>query len=65
MPNQHSLSSKPRTMKELASAYSVSVATFRHWLRRNPQTRLLFMFRTGYYFTPRDVRCIMEAFGEP
>lgn len=65
MPNQHSLSSKPRTMKELAAAYSVSVGTFRGWLLRHPETRLLLLFRTGYYFTPRDVRRIVEAFGEP
>ena len=65
MPDTERLDSKPRTLKELAAAYSVSQRTMRKWLRLNPQTRLLYQFRSGYYFTILDVRCIIRALGEP
>ena len=47
MPATDRLDSKPRTLKELAAAYSVSQRTMRKWLRLNPQTRLLYQFRGG------------------
>ena len=65
MPDTERLDSKPRTLKELAAAYSVSQRTMRKWLRLNPQTRLLYQFRGGYYFTILDVRCIIRALVEP
>ena len=65
MPAAERLDSKPRTIKELAAAYSVSQRTMRKWLRRHPQTALIYQFRGGYYFTILDVRRIMQALGEP
>ena len=35
------------------------------YLTSHPQTRLLYQFRGGYYFTILDVRCIIRALGEP
>jgi hypothetical protein len=57
------LTSKPRTLKELAAAYSVSKSTFKDWLKYPPLNNI--QKKGGYYFTISQVTEIVNHLGEP
>ncbi|MDR1543884.1 MAG: DUF4248 domain-containing protein [Prevotellaceae bacterium] len=56
------LTGKPKTMKELAAAYSVSKKTFKNWLQYPPLDSLR---KNGYYFSINQVEEIVKHLGEP
>jgi hypothetical protein len=57
------LTSKPRTLKELAIAYSVSKQTFKGWLSIEELKEV--KPETGYYYSIKQVKIIIEHLGEP
>lgn len=62
--NQEPLTARPRTMKELCNYYGVSRHTIKGWLERSPKID----FETpesGYYYTIKQLRQIVDAIGEP
>jgi len=50
------------TLTELAHLYNVSNKTMHQWLKR---AGLIKNKRTGYLFTPKEVKEIFEKLGEP
>lgn len=57
------ITSRPRTLKELASFYNVSIPTFKSWLGcdalRNVKPE------KGYYYSIASVKIIVGHLGEP
>lgn len=57
------ITSRPRTLKELASLYSVSIPTFKSWLScdalRNVKPE------KGYYYSIASLKIIVGHLGEP
>ncbi len=53
---------RPYTPKELAALYQCSAKTFRKWVARL-EDRL--GPRVGNYFTPRQVKVILDHLGRP
>ncbi len=54
----------PQLLKQLAAAYGVSCKTMKQWIvlcERIPFSRPAI----GYYYSPAEVRQIVEALGEP
>lgn len=60
--NSEILPNRPYTPKELAAIYQCSAKTFRKWIdRMEAQVGP----RVGNYFTPRQVKAILEHLGRP
>lgn len=62
--NAEKLTARPRTTKELCTAYGVSHNTLKKWLRMNPQIPSENP-KVGRYWTIAELRVIVEAIGEP
>ena len=64
MKQNEKISDKPRTVKELAIAYSVSVKTLKNWLKCDTLQPIL-GDKIGYYFNVKQVKAIVEHLGNP
>ncbi len=53
---------QPYTHKELAAHYRCSAKTFRRWLLQIAED---IGPRAGHFYSPRQVRIIVEKLGEP
>jgi uncharacterized protein YjcR len=53
---------KAMTLTELANKYGVSNKTMYSWLKRK---KIIKNKREGYLFTPKEIKEIYEAIGEP
>jgi hypothetical protein len=60
--SQDDFASLPRNLKELAARYGCTPKTFRRWLIK---AKLDLGIKLGYYFTPRQVKMILEHMSAP
>ena len=54
--------SRPRNLKELAARYNCTPKTFRRWLNK---AKLDLGVKLGYYFSPRQVKIILNHMSTP
>lgn len=57
------ITSRPRTLKELAALYNVNIKTFKSWLDCNALRNV--KPEKGYYFSIASVKIIVGHLGEP
>jgi hypothetical protein len=60
--SQDDFASRPRNLKELAARYGCTPKTFRRWLAK---AKLDLGDKLGYYFTPRQVKMILDHMNAP
>ena len=57
------ITSRPRTLKEMANFYHVSIKTFKQWMKCDTLKDVRPV--NGYYYSIASVKAIVQHLGEP